>query len=327
MKVAFFDAKPYDREAFDAAAEAVGMELHYYDGRLSLDTVALARGCDAVCVFVNDCIGPAVIDALVELGVRVIALRCAGYNNVDVRYAKGKISVVRVPAYSPHAVAEHAMAMVLAAVRRVHRAYHRTKDFNFSLEGLVGFDLHGKTAGIVGMGKIGRAFARICRGFGMRILAYDLYPSEMDGVEYVSLDRLFRESHVISLHCPLTADTYHLIGEESLACMQKGVVLVNTSRGALVDAEALLAAIKSRKVGAACLDVYEEEEELFFRDLSGRIVEDDTLARLITMPNVLLTAHQGFLTREALCNIAETTVSNIVAVLSGEGCPNCLTSC
>lgn len=326
MKIAFFDAKPYDKETFDAPAREAGICLRYFDVRLSLDTVALACGCDGVCVFVNDRVGPDVIDALVELGVRVVALRCAGYNNVDVQYAKGKLAIVRVPAYSPHAVAEHAMALLLAAVRRIHRAYLRTKDFNFSLEGLVGFDLHGKTAGIVGMGKIGRAFARICRGFGMKILAYDLYPAEMDGVEYTTLDRIFRESHIISLHCPLTADTYHLIDEASLAMMQPGVVLVNTSRGALVDAEALLGAIKSRHVGAACLDVYEEEEELFFRDMSGSIVEDDTIARLMTMPNVLMTAHQGFLTREALCNIASTTLENIRQILAGEPCPNCLTA-
>ena len=219
---------------------------------------------------------------------------------------------MRVPAYSPYAVAEHAMAMLLTSVRRTHKAYIRTKDFNFSLSGLIGFDLHGKTVGVIGTGKIGRVFVDICRGFGMRVLANDSYPDESLDVEYVSLDRLFSESDVISLHCPLTDQTYHMIDKESIAKMRAGVILINTSRGALVDAEALLAAIKSRKVGAACLDVYEEESELFFEDLSDNIVDDDVLARLISMPNVLVTSHQAFLTEEALDNIASTTVSNIV---------------
>ena len=222
------------------------------------------------------------------------------------------LCVVRVPAYSPYAVAEHAMAMLLTSVRRTHKAYIRTKDFNFSLSGLIGFDLHGKTVGVIGTGKIGRVFVDICRGFGMRVLANDSYPDESLDVEYVSLDRLFSESDVISLHCPLTDQTYHMIDKESIAKMRAGVILINTSRGALVDAEALLAAIKSRKVGAACLDVYEEESELFFEDLSDNIVDDDVLARLISMPNVLVTSHQAFLTEEALDNIASTTVSNIV---------------
>ena len=315
MKIAFFDAKPYDRPSFDRYGEAAGIRFKYFDTRLTVDTVELARGFDGVCAFVNDVIDAPVIDRLVEYGVRVIALRCAGFNNVDAKYIEGKIPVLRVPAYSPYAVAEHAMAMLLTSVRRTHKAYIRTKDFNFSLSGLIGMDLHGKTVGVVGTGKIGQVFIDICRGFGMRVLAYDKYPAEGMDIEYVSLDTLWRESDVISLHCPLTEETYHMIDEESIGQMKKGVIVINTSRGALIDAEALLAGIKSRKLGAACLDVYEEESELFFEDRSGHIVDDDILARLISMPNVLVTSHQAFLTEEALDNIAQTTVDNIVGCL------------
>ena len=233
--------------------------------------------------------------------------------------------VVRVPAYSPYAVAEHAMALLLTSIRRTHKAYIRTKDFNFSLSGLTGFDLHGKTVGVVGTGRIGRVFIDICRGFGMRVIAYDKFPAKEAGIEYVTLDELFRESDVISFHCPLTEDTYHLVNRESVKTMKKGVVLVNTSRGALIDSEALLEGIKERHIGAACLDVYEEEGDVFFRDFSGHIVEDDTLARLITMPNVLVTSHQAFLTEEALDNIAATTVENLVRLREGKPCPNELT--
>ncbi len=315
MKIAFFDAKSYDRPSFDRYGESAGIRFKYFETRLTVDTVELARGYDGVCAFVNDVIDAPVIDRLVEYGVRVIALRCAGFNNVDAKYIEGKIPVLRVPAYSPYAVAEHAMAMLLTSVRRTHKAYIRTKDFNFSLNGLIGIDLHGKTVGVVGTGKIGRVFIDICRGFGMRVLAYDKYPAEGTDIEYVSLDMLFRESDVISLHCPLTEETYHMIDAQSIEQMKKGVIVINTSRGALIDAEALLAGIKSRKLGAACLDVYEEESELFFEDRSGHIVDDDVLARLISMPNVLVTSHQAFLTEEALDNIAQTTVHNIVGCL------------
>lgn len=316
MKIAFFDAKSYDRPSFDCYGEAEKITFKYYETKLCLDTVELARGFDGVCVFVNDDLQAEVIDRLADEGVRVIALRCAGFNNVDVRRAVERgIPVFRVPAYSPYAVAEHAMAMLLTSVRRTHKAYIRTKDFNFSLSGLIGFDLHGKTVGVVGTGKIGRVFVDICRGFGMHVLAYDKYPAKETDIEYVSLDTLWRESDVISLHCPLTDETYHMIDAESIEKMKKGVIIVNTSRGALIDAEALLAAIKSRKLGAACLDVYEEESELFFEDFSGHIVDDDVLARLISMPNVLVTSHQAFLTEEALDNIAQTTVGNIAAFL------------
>jgi D-lactate dehydrogenase len=277
-------------------------------------------------VFVNDTVNAAVIDRLCEMGVGMIALRCAGFNNVDVRYAFGKIHVFRVPAYSPYAVAEHAMAMLLTSIRRIHKAYIRTRDFNFSLNNMTGFDLHGKTVGIIGTGKIGRVFIDICRGFGMKVLAYDKFPAKEldngDTVRYVELPELFAKSDIISLHCPLTDETYHMINEETLALCRRGVVLINTSRGALVDAEALLTAIKSRHVGAACLDVYEEESDFFFEDYSGHILDDDILARLISMPNVIVTSHQAFLTNEALQNIAETTIENILQFSQTGQCPN-----
>lgn len=326
MKIAFFDTKLYDKEAFDRYSDAFGAEIKYYETKLTEDTVGLAAGADAVCVFVNDTVNAAVIDGLTSLGVRAIALRCAGFNNVDVRYAFGKIHVLRVPAYSPYAVAEHTMALLLTSVRRIHKAYIRTRDFNFSLSGMTGFDLHGKTVGIVGTGRIGQAFVSICLGFGMKVLAYDKFPSadlqKKQNLRYVDMDMLLKESDVISLHCPLTDDTYHLIDEEALAKCKKGVVLLNTSRGALVDAEALLSAIKARQVGAACLDVYEEESELFFEDRSGHILDDDLLARLISMPNVIVTSHQAFLTQEALFAIAETTLENVKALLAKGACPN-----
>ncbi len=322
MKIAFFDAKNYDIESFERAKGDI--EFKYFETKLTADTARLAYGCDGVCVFVNDTLDAEVIDLLHKMNVRVIALRCAGYNNVDLKAAQGKMEVVHVPAYSPYAVAEHAMAMLLTSIRRVHKAYIRTRDFNFSLSGLMGFDLHGKTVGIIGTGKIGRVFIDICRGFGMRILAYDKYPNEEICVEYTDLDRVFRESDIISLHCPLNRETYHIIDSASIEKMKKGVMIINTSRGALIDAEALLEGIKSRKVGGACLDVYEEESELFFEDFSGHIVNDDILARLISMPNVIVTSHQAFLTTEALSNIAETTVQNIAQTLNERKCSNSL---
>ena len=327
MKIAFFDAKAYDMPSFDRFGGEAGITFKYFETKLLEDTASLAKGYDGVCVFVNDTVNAAVLDRLASCGVGLIALRCAGFNNVDLRHARQKgIRVVRVPAYSPYAVAEHAMAMLLTSIRRTHKAYIRTKDFNFSLSGLMGFDLYGKTVGVVGTGRIGRVFIDICRGFGMRVLAYDKYPAEGCGIEYVALSRLFAESDIISLHCPLTEETYHIVDHASIGKMKKGVILINTSRGALIDAEALLAGIKSRLVGAACLDVYEEESELFFEDRSGHIVEDDTLARLISMPNVLLTSHQAFLTEEALSNIAETTVQNIVDLMRNGHCENELTA-
>ncbi|MBQ7322397.1 MAG: 2-hydroxyacid dehydrogenase [Clostridia bacterium] len=326
MKIAFFDTKPYDKPSFDRYGAEQGIIFKYFETKLNEDTVDLAHGFDGVCVFVNDTVNAGVIDRLCEMGVRLVALRCAGFNNVDMKYAYGKIHVLRVPAYSPYAVAEHAIAMLLTSIRRIHKAYIRTRDFNFSLAGMTGFDLHGKTVGVIGTGRIGRVFIDICRGFGMRVLAYDKYPAEGldngDTVRYVSTDELFAESDIISLHCPLTEETYHIIDRDSLAKCKRGVVLINTSRGALVDAEALLAGIKSRHVGAACLDVYEEESDFFFEDFSGHILEDDTLARLISMPNVIVTSHQAFLTEEALSNIAETTVENLVSFARTGQCPN-----
>lgn len=326
MKIAFFDAKPYDKPSFDYYGEQYGVTFKYFETKLNADTVDLAKGCDGVCVFVNDTVDAAVIDSLNALGVKMLALRCAGFNNVDMKHAFGKLHVFRVPAYSPYAVAEHTMALLLTSIRRIHKAYIRSRDFNFSLAGMTGFDLHGKTVGVIGTGRIGRVFIDICRGFGMNVLAYDKFPAEGldngDTVRYVELDELFENSDIISLHCPLTEDTYHIIDEAALEKCKRGVVILNTSRGALVDAEALLDGIKARKVGAACLDVYEEESDLFFEDNSGHILEDDTLARLISMPNVIVTSHQAFLTEEALENIAETTVKNLVDFAKNGQCPN-----
>ena len=326
MKIAFFDTKAYDKPAFDRYGAENGVEFKYFETKLNEDTVDLANGYDGVCVFVNDTVNAAVIDRLCEMGAKIIALRCAGFNNVDVKHAFGKIHVVRVPAYSPYAVAEHTMAMLLTSIRRIHKAYIRTRDFNFSLAGMTGFDLHGKTVGVIGTGKIGKVFIDICRGFGMRVLAFDKFRAEGldngDSVRYVELDELFEQSDIISLHCPLTDETYHIIDEKALGKCKRGVVILNTSRGALVDAEALLAGIKSRKVGAACLDVYEEESDVFFEDFSGHIIDDDVLARLISMPNVIVTSHQAFLTEDALANIAMTTVNNIIDISKNGQCPN-----
>ncbi len=326
MKFAFFDTKPYDKPAFEKYGTEKGIEFKYFETKLNEDTVSLAEGCDGVCVFVNDAVNDKVIDTLCEMGVKVVALRCAGFNNVDVKYAYGKIHILRVPAYSPYAVAEHTMALLLTSVRRIHKAYIRTRDFNFSLSGMTGFDLHGKTVGVIGTGKIGKVFINICRGFGMKVLAYDKYPDKSiedgESIKYVNFPELFENSDIISLHCPLTEETYHLINSENLEKCKKGVVILNTSRGALVDAEALLAGIKSKKVGAACLDVYEEEADFFFEDFSGHIIQDDILARLISMPNVIVSSHQAFLTTEALENIAETTVDNIIGFFETGECPN-----
>lgn len=310
IKAAMFDAKQYDIDSFESLKND-DIKIKYFDTKLTEDTAYLAKGYDAVIVFVNDDVNDKVIDILVSLDVKLIALRCAGFNNVNLKSASGRIPVIRVPAYSPHAVAEHTIGMLLTSIRRIHKAYIRSKDFNFSLNGLTGFNLNGKTVGIVGTGKIGRVFADICKGFGMKIIAYDLYPDESLGIEYGQLSDVFEKSDIISLHCPLTKENYHMIDEKSISCMKKGVIIINTSRGSLIDAEALLEGIKTKKVGAACLDVYEEESELFFEDNSGRIVHDDILARLISMPNVLITSHQAFLTEEALGNIAETTLCGL----------------
>ena len=318
MKLAFFDTKSYDIPGFDRYGIPAGVEIKYFEPNLNRDTVTLAAGFDAVCVFVNDTVDAVVVDKLHQLGVKAIVLRCAGFNNVDIKACEGKLRVFRVPAYSPHAVAEHAMALLLTINRRTHKAYIRTRDFNFSLQGLAGFDLYGKTVGIVGTGKIGRVFADICKGFGMKILAYDKFPNPDAGLDYVDLPELFAQADIISLHCPLTEETHHLINADTIAMMKKGVTIINTSRGALVDTEALINGIKEKKVGAACLDVYEEEGDFFYEDFSGHIVQDDKLVRLIAMPNVIVTSHQAFLTSEALDNIAATTVNNLTWFFSGD---------
>ena len=318
MKLAFFDTKSYDIPGFDRYAVPAGIEVKYYEPNLNRDTVSLANGFDAVCVFVNDTVDAVVVEKLYKMGVKAIVLRCAGFNNVDIKACDGKLRVFRVPAYSPHAVAEHAMALLLTINRRTHKAYIRTRDFNFSLQGLAGFDLYGKTVGVIGTGKIGRVFADICKGFGMTVLAYDKFPAANTGLNYVELPELFEKSDIISLHCPLTEETRHIINADSIAMMKKGVTIINTSRGALVNTEDLITGIKDRKVGAACLDVYEEEGDFFYEDFSGHIVEDDKLVRLISMPNVIVTSHQAFLTEEALDNIAATTVNNLVRFFQGD---------
>lgn len=320
IKIAFFDTKPYDRESFDRLNSKY--EMVYFESKLNARTAPLAKGCRAVCAFVNDDINKEAIDALYEAGVEVLAMRSAGYSNVDFRAAYGKIHVVRVPAYSPYAVAEHAMALLQTLNRKIHRGYIRTRDFNFSLTGLMGVDLYGKTAGIIGTGKIGRVFIDICRGFGMKVLAYDPYPAENSGIEYVTLDRLFRESDVISLHCPLNAYTRHILDRDAFEKMKDGVFIVNTSRGALIDSAALLDALNSEKVRGAGLDVYEEEADLFFEDLSGTIVKDNVLSLLMSRPNVIVTSHQGFFTEEALENIAQTTLENLDEYFEGRPLSN-----
>lgn len=322
MKIAFFDTKPYDRASFEELGLQNGIKFKFFETKLNEDTVKLASGFDGVCIFVNDTASKPVIDALYEYGVKIIVLRCAGFNNVDLKAAEGKLMVVRVPAYSPYAVAEHTMALILTSVRRIHKAFVRTKSFNFSLSDLTGFDLYGKTVGVIGTGKIGRIFINICKGFGMNVLAYDKYPDKNANINYVELDELIEKSDIISLHCPLTDETYHIIDKDSIAKMKRGVLIVNTSRGALIDADALLDGIKARKVGGACLDVYEEESDFFFEDYSSHIVEDDVLARLISMPNVLVTSHQAFLTEEALSNIAQTSIENVLEFFNTGKCSN-----
>lgn len=317
LRVAFFDTKPYDKIYFDALKENYGIEIEYFESKLSPRTAVMAKNVSAVVAFVNDDVCKETIDVLRENGVQLIAMRCAGYNNVDLHAAKDVITVVRVPEYSPHAVAEHTLALLLTLVRKTHKAYIRTRDFNFSLNGFVGFDLHGKTLGAIGTGKIGMAFIDICRGIGMNVIAYDPCPTQ-GYLEYVSLEELFQRSDVISLHCPLTSETYHMINDYSIKMMKDRVFILNTSRGALIDTESLINGIKNGKIGGAGLDVYEEESEFFYEDLSESILKDDVLSRLIMMPNVLVTSHQAFLTHEALKRIAEITLGNIKSFFDGE---------
>ena len=314
VKVAVFSAKKYDRE-FLSAANASRHELRFFEPHLSEETAGLAAGFEAACVFVNDQVNAAVIATLRSLGVRLIALRCAGYNNVDLAAAtKHGITVVRVPAYSPYAVAEHAIALMLALNRKVHRAYNRVREGNFALDGLVGFDMHGKTVGVIGTGQIGTVVAQILTGFGCPTLAFDPFPNatcRSVGVRYVELNELFAQSDIITLHCPLTPENKYIVSDPAIAKMKKGVMLINTSRGALLDTLAIIQGLKSGKIGYVGLDVYEEEERIFFEDRSGLILSDDVFARLLTFPNVIITGHQAFFTREALLNIAATTMDNI----------------
>jgi len=331
MKVAFFSAKPYDRTFFDEANSTSGHEISYFETRLTRETLRLAEGYECACAFVNDQLDASVLIALASQGTRLIALRCAGFNNVDIKSARELgISVVRVPAYSPYAVAEHTVGLMLALNRRIYWANSRVREGNFSLDGLLGFDMRGRTVGLVGTGKIGECVSSILHGFGCRILAYDKVSNEscrsQYGVEYVSLDQLFSQSDIISLHCPLLTETYHLIDMEAIARMKKGVMIINTSRGALIDARAAIEGLKSEKIGYLGIDVYEEEEELFFEDKTFQILTDDVFARLTTFPNVVITGHQAYFTREAVASIARTTLDNITAYENGEDLVNAVTA-
>ncbi|MFV3334921.1 2-hydroxyacid dehydrogenase [Pseudomonas sp. NY15437] len=321
MRIILFSNQTYDRDSFLAANHGHGFELHFQQTQLRLDTVALAMGFEVVCPFVNDDLSRPVLEHLAAGGTKLIALRSAGYNHVDLAAAHALgLAVVRVPAYSPHAVAEHGVGLVLALCRHLHRAYNRTREGDFSLHGLTGFDLHGRTVGVIGSGQIGEVFARIMSGFGCHILAYDPYPNraiEALGGRFVELDELLAQSDIISLHCPLNEATRHLINAQSLARMKRGAMLINTGRGALVDTPALIEALKSGQLGYLGLDVYEEEADIFFADRSDQPLQDDVLARLLTFPNVIITAHQAFLTREALAGIAQTTLANIAAWQGG----------
>ncbi len=323
MRVAVFSTKSYDERFLVAANAAFGHELMFLEARLTQETSVLAAGFDAVCVFVNDTLDRTVLKQLAEGGVKLIALRCAGFNNVDLAAAKQLgLTVARVPAYSPYAVAEHTLALIMTLNRKTHRAYARVREMNFALDGLLGFDLHQRTVGVIGTGKIGEVFARIMLGLGCKVVAYDPFPNEACtalGVEYVSLETLYKTSDIISLHCPLAPESVHLIDADSVAKMKRGVMLINTSRGALVDTRAMIQGLKTGQIGYLGLDVYEEETELFFEDLSERVIQDDVFARLLTFPNVVITGHQGFFTEEALTNIAHTTLENVAAFGGGAG--------
>ena len=327
FRIAFFDAKPYDRRFFDEANRPYGFTIVYFEEKLSARTASLAAGFDAVCAFVNDELGEAAVNRLTEGGVGIIAMRCAGYNNVNLKAACANgIPVVRVPRYSPYAVAEYALGLLLTLNRRIHRAYNRVREGNFSINGLIGFDLHGKTVGVIGTGKIGMTFAGLLRGFGVRLLGYDLYPNQEEAakipLEYVPLEQLLRESDVVSLHCPLTPENTRLIDRERIGLMKPGVFLLNTSRGKLIDTAALIEGLKSGRIGGAGLDVYEEETEYFFEDRSDRVMTDDLLARLMTFPNVIVSSHQAFFTREAETAIAEVTLASLAAFMEGERLEN-----
>jgi len=326
IKIAFFDTKDYDKDLFVEVNKEFEYELYFYKERLTPQSVTLANGMDAVCVFVNDECNAQVIDKLVELGVKVIALRCAGFNNVDLNAAKERIKVVRVPAYSPHAVAEYAVTLMMTLNRKVHRSWSRTRESNFKLSGLLGFDMYGKTAGIIGLGKIGREAAKILRGFGMNVVAYDVAWDENfvkeNNISMVDLDTLYEKSDIISLHCPLTPDTQYMINNDSITKMKYGVMIINTGRGKLIKTEDLIEGLRSHQVGYVGLDVYEEEAAYFYEDRSDRMIDDDNLALLLMMPNVIVSSHQAFFTKEAVENIADTTMNNIKAFFAGEEVKN-----
>ncbi len=320
-KIAFFDTKNYDRNSFDAINQD-RFEIKYLETKLNSDTALLAEGCQTVCAFVNDIVDGRTVDILHGMGVKLLALRCAGYNNVDFKAAYKKINVVRVPGYSPYAVAEHAFALLLCLNRKIHRAFNRTREYNFNISGLMGFDLHGKTMGVVGTGRIGRVFIDICKGFGMNVLAHDPFPAKDADYKYVEMNELLEKSDIISLHCPLNESTYHLLDEKAFLRMKDGAVVINTSRGALIDSDALLKAIRSEKISAAGLDVYEEESDYFYEDKSELVMRDEILTLLTSLPNVIVTSHQAFLTKEALTNIASTTLENVRAFFAGEALEN-----
>ncbi|MGC8823172.1 MAG: 2-hydroxyacid dehydrogenase [Bacteroidales bacterium] len=322
IKLAFFDTKPYDKEVFDAVNQQFGYDIKYYKFHLTADNVLLTQGYEGIVIFVNDIVDEYIVDQLYNNGVRLIALRCAGFNNVDLKAARGKLTVVRVPAYSPHAVAEHTVALMLTLNRKIHRAYFRTRDANFSLNGLLGFDMQYKTVGIIGTGKIGKVLAKILVGFEMNVLVYDKYPdnawAQQQGCRYVELDELFRKSDIISLNCPLTKETEYIINREAIHKMKDGVMIINTGRGKLINTKHLIEGLKSGKIGSAGLDVYEEESKYFFEDMSDRVLTDDILARLLTFNNVIITSHQGFFTQEAIHNIALVTLENIRSYIEGK---------
>ncbi|MDE5910188.1 MAG: 2-hydroxyacid dehydrogenase [Lachnospiraceae bacterium] len=317
MKIAFYGTKPYDKIWFEPMGKEYGFDIHFIEAACNKETIFMAKGYDAICIFVNDYVNAEMIDALYEMNVKAILLRSAGFNNVDVKAAEDKIIILRVPSYSPEAVAEFAMALLLTVNRLTHKAYNRTREFNMSLNGLMGMDINEKTVGVIGTGKIGQAMIRILGGFQAHVICYDPYPLEGLDAEYVSLEELFKSSDIISLHCPLTSDTRHLINKESIAMMKNGVYLVNTSRGSLIDTQALIDAMLEGKFGGVGLDVYEEEEGVFYEDRSNEIITDDNLARLMTFPNVLVTSHMGFFTKEAMHAIALTTLENAYALENG----------
>lgn len=326
VKVAFFDTKEYDKKLFDEYNEKYGYEITYLESRLNSETAPLAKGFDAICIFVNDVVDEKTIKILKECGVKLIALRCAGFNNVDIKNLGDGLIVVRVPAYSPHAVAEHAVALLLSINRKIYKAYQRTKKYNFTLNGLLGFDIYGKTVGVIGTGKIGKAFIEIMKGFGTEILAYDVYQDEKFakklGFKYVSLDELYAKSDIISLHCPLTQENYKMINADSIAKMKKGVYIINTSRGKLIDTNSLISKLEQEEIGGLGLDVYEDEEEFFLNDLSNSFKRDADLSVLLSMPNVVITSHQAFFTKEALNKIASDTCENIKEFFETGECKN-----